>query len=62
MHTIEEARTAVKTAIEKGITNAVNYHNRFYPAPNHLKNLIRDGQLGDIDKNIIEPTGQNFEH
>lgn len=48
MHTIEEAKTAVKTAKEKGVANAVNYHNRFYPAPNHLKNLVRDGQLGDI--------------
>jgi predicted dehydrogenase len=48
MHTIEEAVTAVKTAKEKGVAGAVNYHNRFYPAPNHLKNLVRDGELGDI--------------
>ena len=48
MHTIEEARTAVKTAKKKGVANAVNYHNRFYPAPNNLKNLVQDGELGDI--------------
>jgi predicted dehydrogenase len=48
MHTVEEAEKAVITAKEKNIANAVNFHNRFYPATNNLKNLIKDGELGDI--------------
>ena len=48
MRTLEEARSAVSKAKEKRVANAVNYHNRFYPAPNNLKNLVRDGELGDV--------------
>lgn len=48
MHTLEEARTVVKKANDKHVSNAVNFHNRFYPATNHLKNIIKDGEIGEI--------------
>lgn len=48
MRSVEEARIVTETAKAKKIANAVNFHNRFYPAPNHMKNAIRDGDLGEI--------------
>jgi predicted dehydrogenase len=48
MHTLEEAKTVVKEAKEKHRANSINFHNRFYPAPNNLKNIIKDGDLGEI--------------
>ena len=46
--TIEEAELLVKKAEETGLINGINFHNRFYPMNNHLKNIIKDGELGDI--------------
>lgn len=46
--TIKEAEALVAKAAEKGLVNGINFHNRFYPMNNHLKNIIRDGELGDI--------------
>lgn len=45
---IDDARTLVAKARETGLVNAINFHNRFYPMTNHLKNLVEDGYLGDI--------------
>ncbi len=48
MHSVEEAQAVCEAAKARGVSNAVNFHNRFYPMPNHLRNLIRDGELGDV--------------
>ncbi len=46
--TVEEACELVAKAKEKGVVTGVNFHNRFYPMNNHLKNIVADGELGDI--------------
>ncbi len=46
--TIEEAEILAKKAEDTGLIAALNYHNRFYPMNHHLRNIIRDGELGDI--------------
>ena len=46
--TIKEAEQMVVKAKEKGLVSGINFHNRFYPMNNHLKNIIKDGELGDI--------------
>lgn len=46
--TIEQAKILTANAKESGLIAAVNFHNRFYPMTNHLKNVIKDGELGDI--------------
>lgn len=45
---IEEAEKLVAKAKETKLIAAINFHNRFYPMNNHLKNIICDGELGDI--------------
>lgn len=45
---IEQAATLVEIAKEKKLINAINFHNRFYPLTNHLKQMIKDGDLGEI--------------
>lgn len=45
---IEEAEALTNKARETGLIAAINFHNRFYPMNNHLKNVIQDGELGDI--------------
>lgn len=47
-YTVEEAGKLVQLAKEKQVSHAINFHNRFYPEPNHLKNIIKDGELGEI--------------
>ena len=46
--TLEEAEILAKKAEESGLVAALNYHNRFYPMNHHLRNIIKDGELGDI--------------
>ncbi|MDF2941158.1 MAG: dehydrogenase [Herbinix sp.] len=46
--TTEEAKLLVAKSKETGLVAAINFHNRFYPMNNHLKNVIKDGDLGDI--------------
>ena len=46
--TIAEAQKLVQTAKEKGVVHAVNFHNRFYPVTHHLKQIVKEGQLGRI--------------
>lgn len=46
--TISEAELLVKKAQETGLVAAINFHNRFYPMTHHLKNIIADGDLGEI--------------
>lgn len=45
---IEEAERMLAKAKEAGLVAAVNFHNRFYPMTNHLMNIIKDGELGDV--------------
>ncbi|WP_312445406.1 Gfo/Idh/MocA family protein [Lacrimispora sp.] len=45
---IEEAQALTAKARETGLIAAINFHNRFYPMNNHLKNVIQDGELGEI--------------
>lgn len=45
---IEQAKTLVKVAREKKLINAMNFHNRFYPLTNNLKQIIKNGDLGEI--------------
>jgi len=46
--TIEQAQELVKLAKEKGVTGAVNFHNRFYPMANHAREMVKAGELGDV--------------
>ena len=46
--TIDEARELTAKAKEKNLIGGINFHNRFYPMNNHLKNIIKDGELGKI--------------
>lgn len=46
--TLEEGRDMVKTAKETGLVNAVNFHNRFYPATYEMKQKIQRGDTGRI--------------
>jgi predicted dehydrogenase len=46
--TISDAETLLKKVEDTGLIGALNFHNRFYPMTHHLRNIIRDGDLGDI--------------
>lgn len=45
---IEQAKAMQAKAEEKHLVAAVNFHNRFYPMTNHLMNIIKDGELGEV--------------
>ena len=45
---IPDAEILARKARETGLVAALNYHNRFYPMNHHLRNVIRDGELGDV--------------
>lgn len=45
---IEEAEELVKLAESKNLINAVNYHNRLYPACAFSKHIIENGDLGEV--------------
>lgn len=46
--TLEEAQELVAIAKTRGLVNAVNYVNRFYPLTHHLKHIVKKGDLGDV--------------
>lgn len=46
--TLEEGQDMVRVAKETGLINAVNFHNRFYPATYEMKQKIRSGEVGDV--------------
>ena len=46
--TVEEAVELVKLAKEKNLINAVNFHNRLYPANIFIKDYIRENNIGDV--------------
>lgn len=46
--TVEQAVELVKLAKEKGVTGAVNFHNRLYPMANEMHQMIKNGEVGDV--------------
>lgn len=46
--TIEEAEELVALVKEKKLINAVNFHNRLYPANIFTKNFIKNNNIGDV--------------
>ncbi len=47
-YTIEQARELYYLAKDKHLINAVNFHNRLYPAPAYIKSMIQKDQIGDV--------------
>ncbi|MCP1111154.1 Gfo/Idh/MocA family protein [Ohessyouella blattaphilus] len=44
----KEAEVMLKAAKASGLVNALNFHNRYYPATHNLRNMVRAGELGEI--------------
>lgn len=43
-----EARIMVEAAKRSGCIGALNFHNRFYPVPYHMRHMVEKGELGDV--------------
>lgn len=46
--TVEQAKELVSLAKEKKVVGAVNFHNRLYPMPNEMHQMIAKGEVGDL--------------
>src|SRR5436190_11456096 len=46
--TADESAGLVDQARSSGLVNAVNFNIRFYPLHQHMREVVADGQLGDI--------------
>ncbi len=46
--TSEQSSQLVELAASSGRVNAVNFNIRFYPLNHHVRELVADGQLGDV--------------
>ena len=46
--TVEQARELIALADEHHVQGAVNFHNRLYPIPNQMHQMIAKGELGEI--------------
>lgn len=46
--TVEQAEELIRLADEKGVIGAVNFHNRLYPIPNEMHQLVKKGETGDV--------------
>jgi predicted dehydrogenase len=46
--TSDESRELVDLAGQTGRVNAVNFNIRFYPLNQHVRDLVRDGSVGDV--------------
>ena len=44
----EEAKKMQEAAKKSGLVHAVNFHNRYYPVIHNLRNMVQDGELGQI--------------
>ncbi|MBC8572942.1 Gfo/Idh/MocA family protein [Jingyaoa shaoxingensis] len=44
----EEAKIMVEAAKKSGLVNAVNFHNRYYPIPYQMRNMVKNGEIGDV--------------
>ncbi|XMB72855.1 Gfo/Idh/MocA family oxidoreductase [Mycoplasmatota bacterium WC30] len=45
---IQEAKELTELAESKNLINAVNYHNRLYPACAYAKTLVEQGKIGEV--------------
>ncbi|MDR1059673.1 MAG: Gfo/Idh/MocA family oxidoreductase [Clostridiales bacterium] len=45
---IRDAEALVEQVEKSGLVAALNFHNRFYPMTHHMRNVIRDGELGGV--------------
>ena len=46
--TATESADLLARATRSGLVNAVNFNVRYYPVCRHLRQLVRDGELGDV--------------
>lgn len=46
--TVEQAKELVSLAREKKVVGAVNFHNRLYPMPNEMHQMIKKDEVGDL--------------
>lgn len=46
--TVEEAKKLAEFAKEKGLVNAMNFNCRFYPMAYQMREMVKNGELGDI--------------
>lgn len=46
--TVEEARELVAYAKEHNIVNAINFNCRYYPQVMQMKNMVANGEVGDV--------------
>lgn len=44
----EEAREMLEAIRDSGLVGALNFHNRFYPAPYRMRRMVQNGDLGRI--------------
>jgi len=47
--TVNEADMMIAKAKEKGLVNGMNYHNRWYPMTAQLKEMVKNGEFGNIN-------------
>lgn len=44
----KEAQEMVDAAKKSGLVNAINFHNRYYPIPYQMRNMVKNGELGQV--------------
>ncbi len=44
----QEAQKMVEAAKKSGKVNAINFHNRYYPIPYQMRNMVQQGELGQV--------------
>ncbi len=47
-YTIDEAKELYYLSQEKKLICAVNFHNRLYPAPAYIHNIVKKGDIGEV--------------
>ncbi|MEG1304321.1 MAG: Gfo/Idh/MocA family oxidoreductase, partial [Oscillospiraceae bacterium] len=46
--TAEQAKDLASLAKAKGVKGAVNLHNRLYPMPNEMHEMVKSGEIGEV--------------
>jgi predicted dehydrogenase len=54
VHTSDQARELIKTVENSGVVFAVTYNYTGYPMVKQARHMVREGQLGEIRKVIVE--------
>ncbi len=54
VHTVEQADDLVATARQSGVVFAVTYNYTGYPMVKQARHMVREGQLGELRKVIVE--------